>query len=73
MHDQVFASGWDTLLLIIPFVGMMAMGMLGLDERVAAPRQENRSGRHFCGEDGDGAVHFSDPDGRPCLSSQVQK
>jgi hypothetical protein len=56
---------WDTLVLTVPFLALLAMGMLGLDETFAAPKQGPRRRRSFCGLDRKGRPILSDPDGKP--------
>lgn len=61
MHSAPLLSGWDTAVLVVPF---LALWMFGLDEVVAAPGA--RAGRQrFCqgsmGCDG----YMTDADGRP--------
>ncbi len=65
MHDTAGFSGWDTFVLMLPFIGMMAVGMFGLDEGLATSKGGKRCRRSFCGEDGQGRPLLSDPDGRP--------
>jgi hypothetical protein len=70
-----FSSDWDILLLMIPFLAVMALGMFGLDEKFAtSSRHQSRTRRAFCGIDADGRFCLSDPDGKPCgrESSAVQ-
>ncbi len=62
MHDVIFASGWDTALIMVPFVGMIALSLLGLDEKLAAPKRDKRR-RHFSQLDGSGNALLFDPDG----------
>jgi len=55
----------DTLVLTIPFFGMLAMTMFGLDERIATPRKRPGARRFFCETEGTGRAFLSDPDGKP--------
>jgi hypothetical protein len=67
LNFSEFFSDWDVLLIMIPFLAVMALGMFGLDEKVASPsKQEMRTRRAFCGIDPDGRFCLSDPDGKPC-------
>ena len=61
--QPVNLTGWDTFLLMIPFLAMLVMGMLGLDERFAAPSSQRPRRRRFC--QADGVVRPTDPDGKP--------
>ena len=65
MHIADFFSTGDTMIFMIPFLGLMALGMFRLDERFSAPKTTRRSGRAFCGVDSNGQPFLSDPDGRP--------
>jgi len=56
----------DTFVLIVPIIGLLAMCMLGLDERLATPKIAIPRRKKFCEIGNDGFVSFSDPDGRPC-------
>ena len=55
----------DTILIMFPFICIMVIWMLRLDERVFSqkPRTLERKRRGFCGPDKDGEQQFSDPDG----------
>ena len=64
MHDVVFSSGWDTALIIVPFIGMTALSLFGLDERLASPKRTRKARRGFCELDRWGDPFLSDPDGR---------
>jgi len=73
MHYQDFYSTLDTLLIMIPFIAMMAIGMFRLDEHFAAPKEARQRRRSFCGVDGNGRPWLSDPDGRPCRPGRASK
>jgi hypothetical protein len=60
-----FLSGWDTTILMVPFLGMLFMHMFRLDERVSGRKAPPRSRRSFCGVDAKGRPYVSDPDGQP--------
>ena len=64
MHGSGLIPGWDTLVLMIPFFAVMAMGMFRVDERLAAPKDSRKPRRAFCGLDRNGQPFLSDPDGR---------
>jgi hypothetical protein len=55
----------DTILLALPFIGLMAMCVFGLDERLASPKTVIPRRKKFC--ELVGQVTFSDPDGRPLI------
>ena len=73
MHFATFLSTWDTLLIMVPLVGMMALGMFGMDERLASPRTHVPRRHKFCGLDEDGQPFLSDPDGRPSRRPEGRK
>jgi hypothetical protein len=64
MQDAILKSGWDSLLFAVPFVGMLLLVFLRLDEVIAAPKGVGRHVRPACGEDKDGETILTDPDGR---------
>ncbi len=62
-------SEWDTVVLMLPFLAVMALGMFRLDEKIASSSKPTQKVRHaFCGIEADGGLVLSDPDGRPCRS-----
>jgi hypothetical protein len=65
MGSADFVSGWDTTILIVPFLGILVLYLFRLDERFAAPKALSTSRRFFCGPDPQGGAHLSDPDGQP--------
>jgi hypothetical protein len=65
MHITSCLPSWDTLVLTAPFLAILAMGVLGLDENFFVPKQGPRGRRSFCGVDRKGRAILSDPDGRP--------
>jgi len=58
-------SGWQTVLLAIPFVLTMFAGVFRLDELFVAPKQEPRRQRLASRIDENGQPILYDPDGRP--------
>lgn len=56
--------GIDILVLIAPFLAILAMGMTGLDERFANPHRNIEGRRFFCEVDDRGRSFLSDPDGK---------
>jgi hypothetical protein len=64
MYETILKSGWDTLLFAVPFISMLLIGFLRLDEVVAAPKRPAGHRRAVCGEDEDGQAILTDPDGR---------
>jgi hypothetical protein len=73
MHATTLLSGADTMLFMFPFLAMMAMVVLRLDEHIATPkngraRTAGKGGRIFCEMSRNGQTFLTDPDGRPCHS-----
>jgi hypothetical protein len=64
MGSADFVSGWDTTILMLPFLGILALYLFRLDERFAAPKTSSTSRRFFCELDPQGRAHLSDPDGQ---------
>lgn len=67
MYDSVIRSGWDSVLLGVPFVAMLFCGFFRLDELVASKgpaKADERSRRAFSGTDESGEPIVCDPDGR---------
>jgi hypothetical protein len=73
MQLSTLFPSFDVLVLTVPFLAILALAMLGLDARVAAPRQGPGARRAFCGVDPQGRPILSDPDGRPCRHSRVSQ
>ena len=66
MTQSIAQSNSDVLLIMLPFMVMMAVGMFRLDEFLFASKSsKNGRPRTFCGPDADGNAELSDPDGRP--------
>jgi hypothetical protein len=65
MGSADFLSGWDTTILMVPFVGILVMHMFRLDERFSTPKASSGSRRFFCEVDPKGRPNASDPDGQP--------
>jgi hypothetical protein len=64
MHEAILKSGWEALLFAVPFISMLLIGFLRLDEVVAAPKRPARPRRAECGQDEEGRAILTDPDGR---------
>ena len=64
MHDTLLSPGWDTILVAVPFIGLLIAGFFRLDEFFTAPKERPRYQRHACGVDEDGRPILCDPDGR---------
>jgi hypothetical protein len=65
MGSADFVSGWDTTILMVPFLGILAMYLFRLDERFAAPKAPPQKRRFFCEVDSKDRPYLSDPDGQP--------
>jgi hypothetical protein len=64
MYETILKSSWETLLFAVPFISMLLIGFLRLDEVVAAPKRLAGPRRAECGKDADGRAILTDPDGR---------
>jgi hypothetical protein len=57
-------SGWETFLLMAPFVGLLVLAVFGLDGEAVRHRRSSRGRRTFCEvQPGSGGV-LRDPDGQ---------
>jgi hypothetical protein len=65
MDITAYMPSWDTLVLTVPFLAILPLGMLGLDERLVSPKHGPRGRCSFCGVDQKGRAILSDPDGKP--------
>jgi hypothetical protein len=73
VHDSVLKSGLDTMLIAVPFVGVLLLGMFRLDTIFAAPKQAAGMRRPPTGTDKHGRMLLSDPDGRPWRNAPGSK
>ncbi|MGO8759628.1 MAG: hypothetical protein ACLQG3_16035 [Terracidiphilus sp.] len=73
MHDIALQSGWETILLAAPLVGMVLVGVFRLDVIAAAPQRQAASRRPLSGTDENGHILFTDPDGRPWPDTETSK
>lgn len=65
MESHLVFSGWDTILLAVPFAALLMMAMFGLDEHVTGrPKARSERPRAFCHPDAHGEIVLCDPDGR---------
>jgi len=65
MQEPFLNSGWDTLFVAAPFIGLILAGLLRLDSSLANPRRRHQRRYPSIGTDNNGRVFLSDPDGRP--------
>jgi hypothetical protein len=66
VHETIIKSGWDTLLVAIPFLVILFIGFFRLDGMLARKKKAgSRASRPPSGLDEDGAPIICDPDGRP--------
>jgi hypothetical protein len=66
MHETISSSGWDTLLLGVPFIALLFCGFFRLDQIIAAQRHADERPRPVLGGlDENGEPLLRDPDGRP--------
>jgi hypothetical protein len=80
VHEGIITSGWDALILGIPFIGLLFLGFFRLDELIIG-RKPSSGGlapgagpRNFSGGLGaDGETVVRDPDGRPSPKSRRRR
>lgn len=65
-------SPLGTLVLMLPFVLLLAMSIFSIDERLATPKRRRLRVR-FCELEPDGQPKMADPDGHRCLPSDRNK
>lgn len=66
LTDAVMSSGWDNLLLGLPFIALLFCGFFRLDEVfVSKGKVTDKPRRIFSGVGPDGEPMICDPDGRP--------
>lgn len=73
MYDSVIKSGLDTILLAVPFVGVLMFVMFRLDTIIATPRHATGMRRPPTGTDKHGRMLQCDPDGRPWKDAKSQR
>ena len=64
MHELYLNSMKDTLLVAIPFIGVLALGVFRLDTLFFSSKSVPKAGRTGCGMDENGEPLLVDPDGR---------
>ena len=64
MHETILTSGRDTLLVALPFIGMLMVGLFRLDELIVVPKEVKAISRRPGGMDVNGEPIVCDPDGR---------
>lgn len=64
MDEHILISSRDTLLVAVPFVFMLLITVLRLDQIIATPRGSMNRRRPPCGMDASGQPVLRDPDGR---------
>ncbi len=64
MHGTTLVTGWDTVLLMVPFAVLMFLAMFGLDAHIAASRQGRGRRPRLCEIDAAGQPLMWDPDGK---------
>lgn len=65
VHDTVLKSGWDTVLVAVPFVAVLFVVFFRLDQIFVPPKRGGGLRRPASGIDEHGRMLLSDPDGRP--------
>jgi hypothetical protein len=73
MGGAEYVSGWDTTILMIPFLAILVMYLFRLDQSVSAPKATQKKRRFFCGVDPKDRPYLSDPDGQPWRHHCVAK
>jgi len=75
MHEIILSSGRDALLIGIPFLIMLLICFLRLDEIFASSKQVGgrKYRRAVCGTDEDGRQILCDPDGRPWVEPRSRR
>lgn len=64
MRETILHSGWEKLLVGIPFLGLLFMSYFRLDEVLAKRKSRPNHNRHGSGLDADGEPLLCDPDGQ---------
>lgn len=64
MQEIAVKSGWDTLLIGVPLIGMLVIAFFRLDEKIVTTKVKLVCERPACGEDENGEAIVTDPDGR---------
>jgi hypothetical protein len=72
MHEIFLDTGWDTVLVAVPFLFLLALAVFRLDETFTQSRHNCRNGRPPCGLDLDGRPILCDPDGRPWRTPRLR-
>jgi hypothetical protein len=72
MHKIILDAGWDTILVAVPFLCLLAMAVFRLDETCTQSRHNCRNRRPPCGLDLDGRPILCDPDGRPWRTPRLR-
>jgi hypothetical protein len=70
MHELYLNSVKDTLLVAIPFIGILALGVFRLDTIFFATKEPANRRRPRCGMDKNGEPLLVDPDGKPSVARQ---
>lgn len=73
MHEVYLNSVKDTLLVAIPFIGVLALGIFRLDTIFFAYKGTTNRRRPGCGMDENGEPILVDPDGKPSQMRQKRQ
>ncbi len=57
MQEIAVKSGWDTLLIGVPLIGMLVIAFFRLDEKIVTTKVKLVCERPACGEDENGEGH----------------
>jgi hypothetical protein len=72
VHETILLSSKDSLLVAIPFIGLLLVGYFRLDQIIASPKKKGRR-RPMSGMDESGEPIMSDPDGRPSGAPRTRR
>lgn len=64
LQETVLRSGWDNVIVALPFLVILAFGLFRLDSLLAAPRNGASRPNRVLGTDENGEPLVCDPDGR---------
>ena len=64
MQNVILQSGLESILVAVPFLGILLVGLFRLDEIIAAPKRARAVRRPVTGCDKHGHLLLTDPDGR---------
>jgi hypothetical protein len=72
MREIFLDASWNTLLVAVPFLFLLAVAVFRLDETFTLSSHYSRNRRPPCGVDLDGHPILSDPDGTPWRTPRLR-